>query len=125
MTSTAPLSSRLFELFQPREQSPTYPHHNTLIVLFFPLISGIAAYVLHLTYAFSFKWLTSGFRYIPVMISRVILSLKKAAASPENCRLLVQPTANETSPRNVQVSPAPRDTTWGEGAISLDVLNAP
>ena len=63
-----------------------------------------------------------GFRYLPVMISRIILSLKKAAAAPQKSLALVIPTT-EHDPRSFQASPAPpRDSTWGEDGICLEAL---
>jgi len=60
--------------------------------------------------------------YIPVMISRIILSLRKTAASPRDDESLAEPT---TISRGVQTSLPPQNTPCREDGIPLDELNEP
>ena len=58
---------------------------------------------LHLTLVPLYTQLTYGFRYLPVMISRIMLSMRKAADSPQNAWSLAGPHANCPDPRGANL----------------------
>ena len=71
--------------------------------------------------ALSFKRPAAGFRYPPVMISRMILSLRMAADSRQGVRSLGGPTANGTNLTEIKFVRPRRSANRRESDIPLDV----
>lgn len=66
------------------------------------------------------------FRYLPVMISRLMLSLKKAADLQETSRSLGQPSVSfDIDLRSMEFSHPQKGAKWREDGTSLDTHAEP
>lgn len=116
------LSSQRSNFFQDRKSSSIYPKNDWPKCTIFAITSGIVVYVsvqplpfVHTADA------PDDSRYLPVMISRIMLSLRKAAGSQRDVWSLLEPTTGGTNIRTIQFFPQ-RDTTWREDGIPLETF---
>ena len=66
------------------------------------------------------------YRYLPVMISRIILSLRKAADSRQKGWSLAQPNTNSANPRSMKFFRPAKSAIWKkDDNIPLDTLLEP
>ena len=66
-----------------------------------------------------------GLRYLPVMVSRTVLSLRKAAKSPHNTWPLLTPFPEGTDLQGVELSCLQRNATWRENNVRLGLHPEP
>lgn len=90
-------------------------------MLFVTTISGTAAWVLCLILHPFFKQLAAHFRYLPVMISRMILSLRKAVDPQQKGLSLQEPATNMTNLSDIRFFRPRRDTNGRKSEMPLDI----
>ena len=66
-----------------------------------------------------------GFRFLPVMISRIVLSLKKAVRSQQGGRVLGEPAPGGTDLQNMKFVRPRRGISGEEDSIPLDSHSQP
>ena len=111
--------SNFFHL-QPRKSFPAYPQYNNP---HYPSWSPRSAAILCKFYSYSKTRSTKstpGSRFLPVMISRLMLSLRKAAYRQQNNRSSVSPRTDRRSFQNMMFFRPRRSTISGGDDIPLD-----